>query len=104
MKQEEKTVAVTKIDIFDNGKKKLRVKGDVPFSFKIKHDGYYFTATCKIFSLISCIADTKDELIQDVHSHIVLLWDEYALSDDSELSGGAKELKKRLLEFFEEIE
>ncbi len=50
-----------------------------------------------------CIcAGTREELIDEMASHIFFAWDEYAKADPATLTSKAQELRKALLDCFEE--
>jgi hypothetical protein len=51
---------------------------------------------------IDVVAPTREELFQSLSEEILLLWRNYALAADAELSAKARELKARLLESIEE--
>lgn len=48
-------------------------------------------------------AQTRESLLKELNEQFIMLWDEYALADDSELDAKARKLKKSLLESFEEV-
>lgn len=47
---------------------------------------------------------TPDQAIHNFSEHFNMLWDEYALEDDSELDSGAQGLKRNILDLVEKIE
>ena len=53
---------------------------------------------------IDVFAATREELLTELQEQIVMLWEEYALEDDSRLSAPAIELKNRLRAAIEEID
>jgi len=50
------------------------------------------------------LADNYQELISTANAMCVLLWQEYALADNANLTGDARQLKQRMLRDFEVIE
>ena len=49
---------------------------------------------------ISITAYTREELVDLLHDFIVVLWNEYALEDDANLTANAQELKNLMLNDF----
>ena len=49
---------------------------------------------------ISITAYTREELVDLLHDFIVVLWNEYALEDDANLTANARELKNLMLNDF----
>jgi len=52
---------------------------------------------------IHVVAATREALIEELQSHIAMLWDEYAADDASNLSPTALKLRARLLAAIEEV-
>ncbi len=52
---------------------------------------------------IHVFADTREELLDELHEQIAMLWDDYACENDDNLSPAAIALKKRLLRALSEI-
>ena len=48
-------------------------------------------------------AETRDQLAIELQEQVVMLWEEYARADDTDLSQPAKELKRRLLAALKEV-
>lgn len=51
---------------------------------------------------LDAFAATKDELAAEVRDQLAMLWKEYALADDTELTESARAVKRNLLATFEE--
>lgn len=51
---------------------------------------------------LDAFAATKDELAAEVRNQLAMLWKEYALADDAELTESARAVKRNLLATFEE--
>lgn len=51
---------------------------------------------------LDAFAATRDELAAEVRDQLAMLWKEYALADDAELTESAREVKRNLLASFEE--
>jgi len=51
---------------------------------------------------LDAFAETKAELAAEVAAQLAMLWKEYALADDAELTESAREVKRNLLATFEE--
>ena len=47
---------------------------------------------------IDVIGEIRDELFAELQGQIIMLWEEYAMCDDDELTKSAQELKRQLLE------
>ena len=60
-----------------------------------------FTAQAESIGL-DAFASTKAELASEVSKQLEMLWKEYALADDSELTESARKVKRNLLATFEE--
>lgn len=52
---------------------------------------------------LDAFAATKDELAAEVRDQLAMLWKEYALADDAELTESARTVKRNLLATFEEV-
>ena len=52
---------------------------------------------------LDAFAETRAELAGEVREQLSLLWKEYALADDSELTESAQVVKRNLLASFEEV-
>ena len=52
---------------------------------------------------LDAFAATKDELAAEVRDQLAMLWKEYALADDAELTESALTVKRNLLATFEEV-
>ncbi len=75
------------------------VKGK--FTLTIEGHGDICTARCGSLN-IDVHARTVEELLGTVKEDIDALWFSYALADDNELTLDAQEVKRKLLETFEE--
>lgn len=51
---------------------------------------------------LDAFAATRKELADEVRSQLAMLWKEYALADDAELTESARKVKRNLLASFEE--
>jgi len=63
-------------------------------------DGMHTVRAEKIW--LDAFAETKAELAAEVAAQLAMLWKEYALADDAELTESAREVKRNLLATFEE--
>ncbi|MGP1438296.1 MAG: hypothetical protein ACTTKH_04415 [Treponema sp.] len=52
---------------------------------------------------IQAFAYSFDELVKEVETEIIFLWEEYALADDESLTNDARELKNNLLNAIKEL-
>lgn len=92
------------------------VVGSVPFgqstlvfkkakTFQIKKkkgkDGYYYEIGCKALNIL-CFSRKLSDMREELDETIRMLWQAYALADDSELSTKAILLKRKLLKTIEE--
>ena len=50
---------------------------------------------------LDAFAATRAELAAEVQRQLTMLWKEYALADDSELTASAQQVKRNLLASFE---
>lgn len=87
---------------FYNGSTFMRKRRDVSISVKAETtpDGM-FTARADSIGL-DVFASTKAELAAEIPKQLAMLWKEYALADDSELTESAQKVKRNLLATFEE--
>ena len=52
---------------------------------------------------LDAFAETKVELVEEVRAQLAMLWKEYAMADDADLTESAQEVKRNLLATFEEV-
>lgn len=52
---------------------------------------------------LDAFAETKMELVEEVRAQLAMLWKEYAMADDADLTESAREVKRNLLATFEEV-
>ena len=73
-----------------------------PLLIKVEktEDGFHSSAPAISFD---DFVESYEELISTTNAMCALLWREYALADDSDLSEDARELKQRILDDFEVI-
>lgn len=76
----------------------LRAKGS--FVIWIWREDEFYCAEDTIGLGISEAAHTYDELRASINDTLAVLWDEYAMADDSDLSEGAIETKGYMLAHF----
>jgi hypothetical protein len=82
---------------------RLRSKEPLHLQPRILEDTPHFLNVEKARFGLDAFAGTVGELIDEVAEDLVVVWKEYALARDSELSPNARELKRHLLEAFEEL-
>lgn len=85
------------IDTVPYGKGMLRTQFNIDLPVSLE-DGYY-VASYPLFNIEIC-EESFDNVYKSFCEDIQMLWDVYAKADDSELSSGAIELKRRLKESF----
>lgn len=51
---------------------------------------------------IDVIAQTREQLLEELNEQLVMLWVEFALEDDNKLTAAAQELKQRLIQAVEQ--
>ena len=71
----------------------------VPF---VEEAGGMFSARLDSIGL-DAFAETQDALAAEVSEQLAMLWKEYALADDAELTESAQKVKRNLLATFEEV-
>jgi len=64
-------------------------------------DGVFFVRLDSIG--LDAFAETREGLAAEVSEQLAMLWKEYALADDSVLTGSARKVKRNLLASFEEV-
>jgi len=96
----ETNLSEIKLDYIDWNGKKLHFKNDLTLTPKLDDTKQLYTIDYPKLGLTT-FAHTRQELIEDIKSDIVYLWEEYALASDNELTEDAKQLKNELLEFIE---
>lgn len=52
---------------------------------------------------LDAFAETRAELAAEVKAQLAMLWKEYAMADDAELTESARRVKRNLLASFEEV-
>ncbi len=88
------------LDFHVDGKLMRRRRGAaLPIESCIE-DGLYTVRIDKIG--LDAFAATRAELAAEVQNQLSMLWKEYALADDSELTASAQQVKRNLLASFEE--
>ena len=73
-----------------------------PYMLTVKVEGDYIEHEDKKLNMIVS-GKTLDELVEAFFGDFVFIWREYALCDDSKLSGGAVKLKQHILSLAREI-
>ena len=84
-----------------NGKS-MRPKQSARMSPTFGSEGGMLTARLDNIGL-DAFAATRRELADEVRSQLAVLWTEYAMADDSDLTESAQKVKRNLLAAFEEV-
>jgi hypothetical protein len=74
---------------------KLRAKGHLSIRLELDESKQYICANRNDLG-ISVFSDTRQNIIRELHEQIIMLWQEYAMASDKELSLDAQELKVAL--------
>ena len=93
--QEEEDVS---IDSFDVGNRTVRARHPLAVRIRFDREEQLFTASLEI----ETVGETRDDVAEGIVAELRVLWRNYALGDDARLTAGARNLKGRLLEAFEE--
>jgi hypothetical protein len=96
--QEEEEIQVSSFVV---GNRAIRARHHVTISIRFDRDEQLFTATVPPFD-IETVGETRDDVAEGVLAELRLLWRNYAQADDNRLTAGARSLKSRLLDSFEE--
>ena len=88
------------LDFYVDGKLMRRRRGAALPIETSTEDGLYTVRIGKIG--LDAFAATRAELAAEVQNQLTMLWKEYALADDSELTASAQQVKRNLLASFEE--
>ncbi|GBU24462.1 hypothetical protein R83H12_01092 [Fibrobacteria bacterium R8-3-H12] len=96
----ETNLSTIELDYIDWNGKKLHFKNYLVLTPKLDDTKQLYTIDYPKLGLIA-FAYTRQELIEDIKSDIVYLWEEYALASNNELTEDAKQLKNELLELIE---
>lgn len=82
---------------------KLKLKQPLDF-VPMLDDSVQLLTLCVEELGIDIFAYTRDELIEDLKSELVLLWQEYACANDDDLTDGATAMKAKLLSILEQYD
>jgi hypothetical protein len=96
--QEEEDVS---IDSFDVGDRTVRARRPLAVSIRFDREEQLFTAAVPSLE-IETVGETRDDVAEGTVAELRVLWRNYARADDARLTAGARNLKGRLLEAFEE--
>lgn len=84
------------------GRKFMRKRRGVALSIEVKCEDGIHTARAEKIGL-DAFAETLPGLAAEVERQLAMLWKEYALADDADLTDSAREVKRNLLATFEEV-
>ncbi len=96
--QEEEDVSINSFDI---GNRTVRARRPLVVSIRFDREEQLFTAAVPSLE-IETVGETRDDVAEGIVAELRVLWRNYALGDDARLTAGARNLKGRLLEAFEE--
>jgi hypothetical protein len=89
------------IDSFEIGNRTVRARRPLTFTVRFDREDQLFTATIPLLG-IETAGETRDDVAEGVLAELRVLWRNYARADDARLAVGARALKSRLLDAFEE--
>ena len=89
------------IDSFDVGNRTVRARRRLAVSIRFDREEQLFTATIPSLE-IETVGETHDDVVEGIVAELRVLWRNYARADEARLTAGARNLKGRLLEAFEE--
>jgi len=96
----ETDLSTIELNSIDWNGKKLYFKNDLTLTPKLDDTKQLYTIDYPKLGLTT-FAHTRQELIEDIKSDIIYLWEEYALASNDELTEDARLLKNELLELIE---
>jgi hypothetical protein len=96
----ETDLSTIELSYIDWNGKKLHFKNCLILTPKLDDTKQLYTIDYPKLGLTT-FAHTRQELIEDIKSDIVYLWEEYALASNDELTKDAKLLKNKLLELID---
>lgn len=82
--------------------REMRMRRGFALSPVVEESDGVFSARLDAIGL-DAFAETRNELDYEVSAQLAVLWKEYALADDSELTESAQRVKRNLLASFEEV-
>ena len=88
--------------VFTAGGRKMRLRRGAGIVPVVEESDGVFSARLDSIGL-DAFAETRDGLAAEVAEQLAMLWNEYALADDSNLTASAQEVKRNLLASFEEV-
>ena len=89
------------IDSFDVGNRTVRARRPLVVGIRFDREEQLFTATVPSLE-IEIVGETRDDVAEGIVAELRILWRNYAQADDARLTAGARHLKRRILEAFEE--
>ena len=82
--------------------KQIKVKNNQPIRFSIEYDGtVYYVEDVDIGVYVYSLK--KESLQRELNENLAVVWSEYALEKNKNLTAGGKELKRNLLRLFTEV-
>ncbi len=87
---------------FEVSGKRMRKRRNASAVVKTGMENCLFTAIAESIGL-DAFAESQTALTAEVKEQLAVLWREYALADDNELTASARRIKRNLLSVFEEV-
>ena len=87
---------------FEVSDKRMRKRRNASVVVKTGMENGLFTAIAESIGL-DAFAESQAALTAEVKEQLAVLWREYALADDKELTASARRIKRNLLSVFEEV-
>jgi hypothetical protein len=89
------------INAFDAGTNAVLARRPLAATIRFDRDEQLFIATVSPLG-IETAGETRDDVVEGIVAELKVLWRKYAQAEDSRLTAGARDLKSRLLDAFEE--